>query len=82
MSEQHYQILKSAFPLDNVSNSDNCWEEVIFANMGNLILYYFKGSNNLQEIKNNTDLDKWTKYSMTLFKNIINKHGFGEQNNE
>ena len=50
--------------------------------MGNLILYYFKGSTNLQEIKNNTDLDKWTKYSMTLFKNIINKHGFGEQNNE
>ena len=42
MSEQHYQILKSAFPLDNVSNSDSCWEEVIFANMGNLILYFLK----------------------------------------
>ena len=43
--------------------------------MGNLIIYNFKGSNNLQEIKNNTDLDKWTK-------NIIMKHRFGEQNNE
>ena len=82
MSEEHYQILKGAFPLDNVSNNENSWEDITVANMGNLILYYFKGSNNLQEIKNNTDLDKWTKYSMTLFKNIINKHGFGERNNE
>ena len=82
MTEEHYQILKGAFPLDNVSNSENSWEDITVANMGNLILYYFKGSNNLQEIKTNTDLDKWTKYSMTLFKNIISKHGFGEQNNE
>ena len=28
MSEQHYQILKSAFPLDNISNSDNCWKKL------------------------------------------------------
>ena len=82
MSEEHYQILKSAFPLDNVSNSENCWEDVIFANMGNLILYYFKNSDNLQEIKPITDLERWAKYLLTLFKNIINKHGFGDANNE
>ena len=28
MSEQHYQILKSVFPLDNISNSDNCWKKL------------------------------------------------------
>ena len=82
MSEEHYQILKGAFPLDNVSNSDNCWEEVIFANMGNLILYYFQNSYNLQEILPINDLERWAKYLLTLFKNIINKHGFGDINNE
>ena len=75
MSEEHYQILKGVFPLDNVSNNENSWEDITVVIMGNLIIYNFKGSNNLQEIKNNTDLDKWTK-------NIIMKHGFGEQNNE
>ena len=72
MSEQHYQILKSAFPLDNISNSDNCWKKLFL--LGNLILYYFKNSYNLQEILPINDLERWAKYLLTLFKNIINKH--------
>ena len=51
MSEEHYQILKGAFPLDNVSNNENSWEDITVVIMGNLIIYNFKGSNNLQEIK-------------------------------
>ena len=46
--------------------------------MGNLILYYFKeGKENLMEIKEINDLDKWSKYIKTLFKEVIEHKGLG-----
>lgn len=79
MSDEHYYILKNAFPLDNIHSNENCWEEVTVTNMCNLILFYFKKNNNLQEIREISDLEKWQKYLITLFKEILANKGFGEQ---
>ena len=78
LNDEQYQIIKSAFPLDNIHNNENTWEDVTLANMGNLILYYFKnGRDTLMEIKEINDLDKWNKYIKTLFKEVIEHKGLG-----
>ena len=41
MSDDNYFILKDSFPLDNINNNENCWEETTFANMTNLFKFYF-----------------------------------------
>ena len=78
LNDEQYQIIRNAFPLDNIHNNENSWEDVTLANMGNLILYYFKeGKENLMEIKEINDLDKWSKYIKTLFKEVIEHKGLG-----
>lgn len=80
MSEDHYQTVRCAFPLDNINENENSWEEVTLTNMGNMILYYFKNERkNLQEFKELTDLDKWNKYFIALFKEIIAHKGLKEK---
>jgi len=43
LSDEHYNIIKYAFPLDILENSDNLWEDVTFANMANILKIYFSG---------------------------------------
>lgn len=77
MSEDHYQILKDSFPLDNINGNDNSWEDLTMANMTNLFKYYFSGErSNFQEVKEIKDIDRWIKYFKTLHDRLINNKGF------
>jgi hypothetical protein len=76
MSDEHYAILRDAFPLDNPYGNENTWEDLTFANMTNIFKFYFsKDKTNLQEIKESRDLDKWKKYFKTLHDRLINNKG-------
>ena len=43
LSDEHYNIIKFAFPLDILENSDNLWEDITFANIANILKIYFSG---------------------------------------
>ncbi len=76
MSDEHYVILKDAFPLDNPYGNENTWEDLTFTNMTNIFKFYFsKDKLNLQEIKESRDLEKWKKYFKTLHDRLINNKG-------
>lgn len=81
LSDEHFQILRDSFPLDNTSlnssSNENSWQDVTLANMTNLFKYYFSGErDNLQEVKEIRDLDKWKKYFVTLCDRLVKSKGF------
>ena len=76
MSDEHYQIIKDTFPLDNANGNENSWEDLTFTNMTNLFKYYFSNDKtNLQEVKQVKDFEKWKKYFKTLHDRLINNKG-------
>ncbi len=76
MSDEHYQIIKDTFPLDNANGNENSWEDLTFTNMTNLFKYYFSNDKtNFQEVKEVKDLEKWKKYFKTLHDRLINNKG-------
>ena len=40
LNEEEYQLLKGIFPLDNINNNENTWEDVTYYNMINMELLY------------------------------------------
>ena len=80
MSEEHYQIVRAAFPLDHINDNEYSWEDVTMANMTNLIVFYFKkGKTALNEVQEVNELDKWNKYFVLLLKEIIAHKGLNEE---
>ena len=61
LNDEEYQLLKSVFPLDNINNNENNWEDITYYNMINLDLYYFEEKEKLKEISGNIDFDQWEK---------------------
>jgi hypothetical protein len=42
MNDDNYQILKDAFPLENIlTNTENSWHDISFTNMTNIFKYYY-----------------------------------------
>jgi hypothetical protein len=80
MSEEHYQIIRAAFPLDHINDNEYSWEDVTMANMTNIIVFYFKkGKTALNEVQEVNELDKWNKYFVVLLKEIIAHKGLNEE---
>jgi hypothetical protein len=52
-NEDNYQVLKDAFPLENIlTNTENSWHDITFTNMTNIFKYYFsneKGKTSLTQ---------------------------------
>lgn len=77
ISENQFNIVRDVFPLDNLENlTENSWVDITLANMANFFKFYFTKSNELLEIKDTMDLEKWKKYFKSLFEKIIKKEGF------
>jgi hypothetical protein len=47
MSDEHYQMLRDAFPLDNINSNENSWEDVTMANMINLFKFWISGEKSI-----------------------------------
>ena len=75
LNEEEYNLLKSVFPLDNINNNENTWEDVTYYNMVNLELLYFEEKNNLKEIGNNIDFDLWEKEFRNLLNAVLTRKG-------
>ena len=75
LNEEEYNLLKSVFPLDNINNNENTWEDVTYYNMVNLELLYFEEKNNLKEINNNIDFDLWEKEFRNLLNAVLTRKG-------
>ena len=75
LNEEEYSLLKSVFPLDNINNNENTWEDVTYYNMVNLELLYFEEKNNLKEIGNNIDFDLWEKEFRNLLNAVLTRKG-------
>ena len=73
LNEEEYQLLKSIFPLDNINNNENTWEDVTYYNMINMELLYFENKNNLKEINNNIDFDLWEKEFRNMLKLVLTR---------
>jgi hypothetical protein len=44
LPEEKYQILKDAFPLENIlTNTENSWVDITLTNMTNILKFYFTG---------------------------------------
>ena len=80
LNEEEYNLLKSVFPLDNINNNENTWEDVTYYNMVNLELLYFEEKNNLKEIGNNIDFDLWEKAFRTILNGILTNKGIFPKN--
>ncbi len=80
LSEEEYQLLKNVFPLDSINNNENSWEDITYANMMNLNMYYFEGKNKLKEISNNIDFDLWEKAFRTILNGILTNKGIFPKN--
>lgn len=71
--------------MDILENSDNLWEDITFSNMANILKIYFSNDKsnlnffniigNLQEVKENKDMEKWKKYFVTLFERVSKNFG-------
>ena len=75
LNEEEYQLLKSIFPLDNINNNENTWEDVTYYNMINMELLYFENKNNLKEINNNIDFDLWEKEFRNMLNLVLTRKG-------
>ena len=80
LSEEEYQLLKNVFPLDSINNNENSWEDITYANMMNLNMYYFEGKNKLKEISSNIDFDLWEKAFRTILNGILTNKGIFPKN--
>jgi hypothetical protein len=80
LSEEEYQLLKNVFPLDSINNNENSWEDITYANMMNLNMYYFEGKNKLKDINNNIDFDLWEKAFRTMLNGILTNKGIFPKN--
>ena len=90
LSNEEYQIFKGTFPLDNINNNENTWEDVTYYNMKNLDLLYFEEKDKLKEINNNVDFELWEKEFRNILSSILSRKGIfnkekssniGESNN-
>ena len=75
LNEEEYQLLKGIFPLDNINNNENTWEDVTYYNMINLELLYFEEKDKLKEINNNIDFDLWEKEFRNMLNNVLTRKG-------
>ena len=80
LNEEEYQLLKNIFPLDSINNNESSWEDITYANMINLNLFYFEGKNKLKEINNNVDFDLWEKAFRTILNGILTRKGIFPKN--
>ena len=80
LNDEEYQLLRNVFPLDSISNNENSWEDITYANMMNLNMYYFEGKNKLKEISNNIDFDLWEKAFRTILNGILTRKGIFPKN--
>ena len=77
LSDSQFNIVRDVFPLDNLQNlSTNSWVDITLANMQNFFRFYFSKQNDLIEIKDTVDLDKWKKFFKSMCEKIIKKEGF------
>ncbi len=77
LSENQYYTIKDTFPFDNLENlTEMSWIDVTLANMSNFFKFYFNKNNDMQEIRETKELDKWKKFHKSLFEKIIKKEGF------
>ena len=90
LSDEEYQIFKGTFPLDNINNNENTWEDITYYNMKNLDLLYFEEKDKLKEINNNVDFELWEKEFRNILSSILSRKGIfnkekssniGESNN-
>ena len=90
LSDEEYQIFKGTFPLDNINNNENTWEDVTYYNMKNLDLLYFEEKDKLKEINNNVDFELWEKEFRNILSSVLSRKGIfnkekssniGESNN-
>ena len=90
LSDEEYQIFKGTFPLDNINNNENTWEDVTYYNMKNLDLLYFEEKDKLKEINNNVDFELWEREFRNILSSILSRKGIfnkekssniGESNN-
>ena len=90
LNDEEYQIFKGIFPLDNINNNENTWEDVTYYNMKNLDLLYFEEKDKLKEINNNVDFELWEKEFRNILSSILSRKGIfnkekssniGESNN-
>lgn len=75
LNDEEYQLLKSVFPLDNINNNENNWEDITYYNMINLDLYYFEEKEKLKEISGNIDFDQWEKEFRNILSFILTRKG-------
>ena len=75
LNDEEYQLLKSVFPLDNINNNENNWEDITYYNMINLDLYYFEEKEKLKEISGNIDFDQWEKEFRNILSSILTRKG-------
>ena len=75
LNDEEYQLLKSVFPLDNINNNENNWEDITYYNMINLDLYYFEEKEKLKEISANIDFDQWEKEFRNILSSILTRKG-------
>ena len=75
LNEEEYLLLKSLFPLDNINNNENTWEDVTYYNMINMELLYFEGKDKLKEINNNIDFDLWEKEFRNMLNSVLSRKG-------
>ena len=80
LNEEEYLLLKSIFPLDNINNNENTWEDVTYYNMVNLELLYFEEKDKLKEINNNIDFDLWEKEFRNLLNSVLTRKGIFNKN--
>ena len=81
LNDDEYDLLKSVFPLDNINNNENSWEDVTYFNMTNLNLMYFEDKDNLREINNNIDFDLWEKQFRNILNEILTRKGIFKKEN-
>ena len=75
LNEEEYQLFKSIFPLDNINNNENTWEDITYYNMKNLELFYFEEKDKLKEINSNVDFDLWEKEFRNILSEILTRKG-------
>ena len=75
LNEEEYQLFKSIFPLDNINNNENTWEDITYYNMKNLELLYFEEKDKLKEINSNVDFDLWEKEFRNILSEILTRKG-------
>ena len=75
LNDEEYQIFKGIFPLDNINNNENTWEDVTYYNMKNLDLLYFEEKDKLKEINNNVDFELWEKEFRNILSSILSRKG-------